>query len=131
MKLHTLALTLLLATTLGIPGWSPAARAQEPPSPEKQEAMQKLEKMAQQLQLTPQQKKQMAPIMIEEAKKMKAIKSNTSLGPLEKMMQMKQVGTDMDAKVQPILSPEQYQKFQQIREQERQQMIEKMRSGQM
>ena len=131
MKLHTLALTLLLATTLGIPGWSPAAHAQEPPSPEKQEAMQKLEKMAQQLQLTPQQKKQMAPIMIEEAKKMKAIKSNTSLGPLEKMMQMKQVGTDMDAKVQPILSPEQYQKFQQIREQERQQMMEKMRSGQM
>ena len=43
---------------------------------------------------------------------------------------MKQVGADMDAKVKPILNPEQYQKFEQIRAQEREQMIEKMRSGQ-
>ncbi len=93
--------------------------------------MQKLEKMSAELQLTPQQKKQMLPIMMEEAKKMKAVKANTSLGPLEKIMQMKQIGTDMDTKVQPILSPQQYQKFQQIRQQEREEMIQKMRNGQM
>ena len=132
MKLHLLTVAIVLAALLTMHGWMPAARAQtSPPSPEKQEAMQKLEKLAAQLQLTPDQKKQMAPIMIEEAKKMKAIKGNTSLGPMEKLMQMKQVSTDMDTKVQPILTPAQYQQFQQIREQERQQMMEKMRSGQM
>jgi hypothetical protein len=99
-------------------------------SPEKQEMMAKLEKMSAALQLTPQQKQQMLPIMMEEGKKMSAIKSNTSLGPLQKAMQMKQVGTDMDAKVKPILNPDQYQKFEQMRQQEREQMIEKMKSGQ-
>jgi hypothetical protein len=45
-------------------------------------------------------------------------------------MQLKQTGTDMDAKVKPILNPQQYQKFEQIRAQEREEMIQKMRSGQ-
>jgi Spy/CpxP family protein refolding chaperone len=122
---------ILLLCALALQLFAQFAIAQEPPSPEKQEAMQKLEKMSAELQLTPQQKKQMLPIMMEEAKKMKAVKANTSLGPLEKIMQMKQIGTDMDTKVQPILSPQQYQKFQQIRQQEREEMIQKMRNGQM
>jgi hypothetical protein len=131
MKNRALTLLLMSATVWGMSCWTPAAQAQTPPSPEKQEAMQKLEQMSAKLQLTPQQKKQMLPIMLEEAQKMKAIKANTSLGPLEKMMQMKQVGTDMDNKVQPILTPAQFQQFQQIRAQEREQMMQKMRSGQM
>ncbi len=121
---------IFLACVLVLQLFAQLAIAQEPPSPEKQEAMAKLEKMSAELQLTPQQKKQMLPIMMEDGKKMKAIKSNTTLGPMEKMMQLKQVGTDMDAKVQPILNPQQYQKFQQIRQQEREAMIQKMRSGQ-
>jgi hypothetical protein len=71
----------------------------------------------------------MAPIMMDEASKMKAIKADASLGPLQKAMQMKQVGTDMDAKVKPILTPDQYQKFEQMRAQEREEMMQKMRSG--
>lgn len=121
---------ILLASVLVLPLIALFAIAQEPPSPEKQEAIAKLEKISTELQLTPQQKKQMLPIMMEEGKKMKAIKSNTSLPPMEKMMQLKQAGTDMDTKVQPILNPQQYQKFQQIRQQEREAMIQKMRSGQ-
>jgi Spy/CpxP family protein refolding chaperone len=122
---------MLLLCVLALQLFAQFAIAQEPSSPDKQEAMQKLEKMSAELQLTPQQKKQMLPIMMEEAKKMKAVKANTSLGPLEKIMQLKQIGTEMDAKVKPILNPEQYQKFEQIRAQEREEMIQKMRSGQM
>jgi hypothetical protein len=122
---------LLLLCVLAVQLFAQFAVAQEPPSPEKQEAIQKLEKMSAELQLTPQQKKQMLPIMMEEAKKMKAIKGDASLGPLQKVMQLKQVGTDMDAKVKPILNAQQYQKFEQIRQQEREEMIQKMRSGQM
>jgi len=121
---------LLLLCVLVLQLFAQFAVAQTPPSPEKQEAIAKLEKLSSELQLTPQQKKQMMPIMMEEAKKMKAVKADASLGPLQKAMQLKQVGTDMDTKVQPILNPQQYQKFQQIRTQEREEMIQKMRSGQ-
>ena len=127
MKLQKSALLLLAVFVLQLAQFG---YAQTAPSPEKQEAIAKLEKMSSELQLTPQQKKQMLPIMMEEAKKLKAIKSDTSLGGMQKLMQMKQVGTDMDSKVQPILSPEQYQKFQQMRAQEREEMMQKMRSGQ-
>ncbi len=122
---------MLLLCALALQLFAQFAIAQEPPSPEKQEAIAKLEKMSAELQLTPQQKQKMLPIMMEEGKRMKAIKSNTSLGGMQKMMQMKQVGTDMDAKVQPILSPQQYQKYEQIRAQQREEMMQKMRSGQM
>ena len=45
------------------------------------EAMQRLEKMSAALQLTPQQKKQVAPIIMEEAPKIKALKSDTTTPP--------------------------------------------------
>ncbi len=67
---------------------------------------------------------------MQEAPKLKAIKANTSLGPMQKAMQMKQIGEDTDAKMKPILTPEQYQKFQQIRQQEREQMMQQMRGPQ-
>ncbi len=90
------------------------------------EAMQKLEKMAAALKLTPEQKKQVAPILMQEAPKLKEIKSNTSLGPMQKAMQMRQIANDTDTKLKPILSPQQYQTWEQMREQERQQMMQKM-----
>lgn len=94
--------------------------------PNKQEIAAKLEKISAALQLTPQQKQQLLPILQEEAPKIQAIKSNTSLGPLQKAMQLRQIGEATDAEVQPILTPEQYQKWQQMRTQEREQMIQKM-----
>lgn len=92
------------------------------------EAMQKLEKMSAALKLTPEQKKQVAPILMQEAPKVKEIKSNTSLRPMQKAMQMREIANDTDAKLKPILSPQQYQTWEQMREQERQQMMQKMES---
>ncbi|MGA7461936.1 MAG: hypothetical protein WBW69_17030 [Candidatus Korobacteraceae bacterium] len=93
---------------------------------DKAEAMQKLEQMSAALKLTPQQKQQIRPILIEEAPKIKAVKNNTSLGPLQKAMQMHQIADATDAKLKPILNPSQYQTWQQMRAQERQQMMQKM-----
>jgi Spy/CpxP family protein refolding chaperone len=90
------------------------------------EVAEKLENMSKQLQLTPQEKQQIRPILMEEAPKMKALKTDTSLGPMQKAMKMRQIADATDAKLQPILTPEQYQKWQQIRAQERQQMMQKM-----
>ena len=94
--------------------------------PNKAEIAAKLEKISQTLQLSPAQKQQLLPILKEEAPKIQAIKSNTSLGPMQKAMQLRQIGEATDAKVQPILSPEQYQKWQAMRQQEREQMMQKM-----
>ena len=98
--------------------------------PNKAEIAAKLEKISTALQLSPAQKQQMLPILKEEAPKIQAIKSNTSLGPMQKAMQLRQIGEATDAKVQPILSPEQYQKWQAMRAQEREQMMQKMENKQ-
>ena len=90
------------------------------------EAMQKLEAMSAQLKLTPVQKKQVLPILMQEAPKLKEIKANTSLGPMQKAMQMRQIADDTDTKLKPILTPSQYQTWQQMRAQEREQMMQKM-----
>ncbi len=92
----------------------------------KQEVMAKLEKMSSTLQLTPAQKKQMLPILMQEAPKLQAVKSDTALGPLQKAMKLKEIGSDTDSKVMPILNPQQQQKWTAMREQERQQMMQKM-----
>jgi hypothetical protein len=98
--------------------------------PNKAEVMAKLEKISTALNLSPEQKQQMLPILKEEAPKLAAVKSNTSLGPMQKAMQLRQIGQATDAKVMPILNPEQQQKWQAMRQQEREQMMQKMENKQ-
>jgi Spy/CpxP family protein refolding chaperone len=100
--------------------------AQAPAQGDKSEMIAKLEKMSAELQLTPAQKQQVLPILKEEAPKLQAVKANTSLGPMKKAMEMKQISNDTDTKLKPILTPQQFQKLQQMHEQERQQMMQKM-----
>ena len=95
MKLPLALLGFLLMFAL----CAPLAFSQAP-APDKQELMAKVEKMSTALQLTPAQKQQIIPILKEEAPKMQAVKANTSLGPLQKAMQLKQISTDTDAKLQ-------------------------------
>jgi periplasmic protein CpxP/Spy len=126
---HSKPLMLMIAVLALAALPAKAQSAPSPDQPDKQEAMAKLQKISADLQLTPEQKQKMLPILIEEGSKMKTLKGNTSLGPMQKAMQMRQVGAEMDAKMKPILSPPQYEKYQQIRAQEREEMIQKMRSG--
>ena len=126
----------LLALTLAIAVGAPIISAQDNMSqgtmgsqPDKSEVAAKLQKMAAALQLTPAQKQQILPILKEEAPKLQALKADTSLPPMQKAMRMRQIGEDTDAKLQPILTPEQYQKWQQMRAQERQQMMQKMENN--
>jgi hypothetical protein len=84
----------------------------------------KLEKMSAALQLTPAQKEQIRPVLVEEAPKIKALKSDTSMPPLQKAMKMRQIAESTDAQLKPILNPGQYQKLQQMQTEERQQLIQ-------
>lgn len=82
------------------------------------EKAQKLAAIAKQLQLTPQQEQQLMPILKADAPKIEAIKNNPSLGPLQKMEQIKAIHAQSDPQIKTILNPQQYQQLQEIRQQE-------------
>jgi hypothetical protein len=78
----------------------------------------KLQILSQTLNLSPQQKTQLLPILEAEGPKLQAIKNNPSLPPMEKAKELRAIHEQSDPKVKAILSPQQYQQFQQIRQHE-------------
>lgn len=100
------------------------AQAPAPGSPGAGKA-QKLAAIAKQLNLSPEQEKQLTPILEADAPKIQAIKNNPQLGPLQKLEQVKAVHAASDPQVKGILNPQQYEQLQQIRQQEIQQMMQK------
>src|SRR5271167_4625752 len=80
------------------------------------------------LGLNEQQRQQILPFLQDEAKQLGALKKNTSLKPLDKIEQLKQISSAIDAKITPILDPQQQKKFQTMRDDMRRDMIEKMGS---
>jgi len=78
----------------------------------------KFANLAKQLNLTPQQKMEMIPILESEAPKVAAIKSDTSLTKVQKLEQLKALHDQNDPKVRSILTSDQYQQLQKIRQQE-------------
>ncbi len=91
--------------------------------------MAKLETLSKELQLTPQQKGEILPILKTEVPKLEAIKKNTSLSGMQKMRQLRAIHEESAPQMQKILSPAQYQKLQTIRKQEIEQAIAKKRGG--
>lgn len=91
--------------------------------------MEKAQAVAQELQLTPEQKEKVMPILMREAPKLEAIKNDTSLSGLQKMKQIRAIHSETAPELQKILSPAQYQKLQQIREQKMREAMEKKRAS--
>jgi phage gp16-like protein len=77
----------------------------------------KLQAIAQQLDLTPQQKVKILPILADEGPKVEAIKNNNSLSKIQKVQQIRAIHRQTDPQIKSILSQEQYQKLQAIRQQ--------------
>ena len=59
---------------------------------------------------------------------MAALKKDTSLTPVQKIEKLKEISSEVDAKISPILDPAQQQKFKAIREENRRKLIEEMGS---
>ena len=87
----------------------------------------KLQAISQQLNLTPQQKAKVLPILAEEAPKVEAIKDNSSLSNLQKVQQIRAIHQQTDPQMKAILSPAQYEKLKAIRQQAIQEAIQKRR----
>src|SRR5215813_10934541 len=65
-------------------------------------AAQKFEQLATQLQLTPDQKRQLIPILVAEAPKVQAIKNDASLTRMQKLENLKQLHDETDPQVKAI-----------------------------
>jgi len=87
----------------------------------------KLQAISQQLNLTPQQKAKILPILADEGPKVEAIKNNSSLSGFQKMQQIRAIHQQTDPQMKAILSPDQYQKLQAIRQQAIRDAMEKRR----
>jgi periplasmic protein CpxP/Spy len=128
MKTHLAVLAALaFAAFIAAP-----ARAQAPAtaSPQLSEGAKKLQAISQQLNLTPEQKKKLLPVLEAEAPKIKALKEDTSLPPRQKLQQMHAIHQESDGQIKNILTTDQYTKWQAIRQQEIQEMIAKRRAAQ-
>ena len=89
----------------------------------------KLQAISQQLDLTPQQKAKVLPILADEAPKVEAVKNNSSLSGMQKMQQLRAIHQQTDPQMKAILSPTQYQKLQEIRQQAIREAMQKRRGG--
>src|SRR5437773_11862936 len=89
----------------------------------------KLQAISQQLNLTPQQKAKILPILADEGPKVEAIKNNGSLSGFQKMQQIRAIHQQTDPQMKAILSPDQYQKLQAIRQQAIREAMQKRRGG--
>ena len=107
MKNHTLVMSVVSIAMLAL--LAPTSFAQ------KAGAMSKAQAMAQQLNLTPQQKEKVLPILAAELPKVQAIKNDNSLSKIQKMQQLRAIHQQSDPQMKAILSPDQYKKLQQIR----------------
>jgi Spy/CpxP family protein refolding chaperone len=109
MKNHTLIMSAVSMAMVAL--LAPASSAQ------KGSAMSKAQAIAQQLNLTPQQKEKVLPILIDEVPKVQAIKNDNSLSKIQKVQQVRAIHQQTDPQMKAILTPAQYQKLKTIRQQ--------------
>ncbi len=80
------------------------------------------------LGLTQQQRQQVVPILEQELKQMGALKKDASLSAVRKVERLREIANSFDERLKPLVSPEQQQKFEALREQMRRRFIEGMAS---
>jgi len=84
---------------------------------QKSGGLSKAEAIAQQLNLTPEQKAKILPILRDEVPKVNAIKNDNSVSNMQKMQQIRAIHQQTDPQMKAILSPAQYEKLKAIRQQ--------------
>lgn len=114
-NINLLSAALCIGTVFTLIASLNAQRA--PAYAQKPTGMGKAEAIAQQLNLTPQQKLKFLPILRAEIPKVEAIKNDNSLSRVQKVQQIRAIHQQSDPQVKAILSKEQYEKLQAIRRQ--------------
>src|SRR5262245_1555803 len=113
LTVSILSLCLLLPATI---------RAQ--PQPPAGQGAQKFEQLAKQLNLTPDQKMQLIPILVSEAPKLQAIRSDTTLTKVQKMTRIRALHQQTEPQVKAIRTPDQFQQLRDFRMKEMAQAVQ-------
>jgi Spy/CpxP family protein refolding chaperone len=92
------------------------------------ERAQRLAEVAKQLNLTRDQEKQLAPILMAEEPQLQAIKNDQSLSKVEKLRRLRAIHDQSNPQVKAILTPAQYQQLQDMRHKRRAQLVQDARS---
>lgn len=118
MKKNLVSLIVICFGFLVLVALVPVSKSQAPAGGPPSAAAQKLAMLAKQLNLTPEQKAKLAPILEAEAPKIKALKENTSLSTMQRLDALRAIHQQTDPQVQSILSAQQYTQWEEIRRQE-------------
>jgi len=113
--LATVAFTVALAQTSSS-GMQQGAMAE---GQAKQGMHDRLEWLSKELNLTDEQKGKLKPILQDEGKQMRAVHDDSSLSPDQKRDKMKQIRETFRPQIQAVLTPEQQEKFKNLKEQAR------------
>jgi Spy/CpxP family protein refolding chaperone len=105
---------ILCSATFVVASTSYAQRA--PAYAQKPTAISKAEAISQQLNLTPQEKVKILPILHDELPKVKAIENDNSLTRMQKAQRIRAIHQQTDPQMKAILTPEQYEKLKAIRQ---------------
>ena len=135
MAVAVLATTLSTAALIGAddPGSEAkpkAARKQEEGGSQVRErGRDRMQQIAQELNLTADQKTQLKPIFKKEADKLKALRDDTSLTREQRQEKVKAIREELRKEVKPVLTAEQAEKWQKMRQERLQQRQERQRQG--
>jgi periplasmic protein CpxP/Spy len=122
MKMHkvsllaALAAGALLAVTPAVRAEDKPAQTERPGGPRPGQPGERIKKIAEELNLTPEQRTKLEAAMKEQRD---AAQGAKDLTPEERRAKMQENRKAMDAKIKAILTPEQYAKWEKLREQNR------------
>ncbi len=126
MKRFFLALVAAAAMMAGTAAWAQSGTPENPSQgqPQQQEGRHRrhgkrngqamFDRMAQQLNLTEQQKSQIQPILQAQHQQMGALRSDTSLTAEQKRQRAKQIREQTHSQIQAILTPEQQKQLEEM-----------------
>ena len=122
MNLNRFALiTVLVGTVLAV---APASQADDQPGQkpaDKTEAKgrpgrnARLQRIADELKLTDEQKAKLKPIFAEQQKRMTELRENQDVSRADRKAKVKEMREDLSAKLKPILTPDQLEKWNKTR----------------
>jgi hypothetical protein len=111
MNAKSLPHLLALIATIAL-GLTTAGLAQSSPG-------EQMKELSQKLQLSEKQKVQMAPLVAQQFKQMKALKEDTSMGKLQKLRRAQELQANFHSQAAKYLNPEQSKKLAEIQAQRR------------
>lgn len=119
----TLAAALMLAGVVGITPFAvaqnkpDAAKPDAPRRERREQARDRLEQMSKELNLSEEQKGKLKTIFQQEAEKIKALRDDTSLAQEKRREKARGIREEFAGKVKEVLTKEQNEKWQKLREQ--------------